>query len=61
MFKDSLPSDLLTDLVREGYVVMIDDLHELTDKGKDEKTRLCTLAGLNISYSSERKAKEKES
>jgi len=61
MFRDSLPSEVLSELVKEGYVIMINEFHELTDKGKDEKQRLCTLAGLNIMYSSEIKAKEKGS
>tara|TARA_B100000085_G_C18537343_1_gene510538 strand:- start:76 stop:327 length:252 start_codon:yes stop_codon:yes gene_type:complete len=53
MFKDSLPSEVLTDLIREGYVEVIENDCILSDKGKDEKTRLCTLAGLNINYKSE--------
>ena len=30
----------------------------LTEKGLDEKNRLCTLAGLNIRYLSERESKK---
>jgi len=48
-----MPSDLLTDLIKEGYVEVKGDKAELSDKGKDEKNRLCTLAGLNIMYQSE--------
>ena len=51
MFGDDIPSDLITD----GYIVVNGQSYELTDKGKDEKNRLCTLAGLNIMYSSEKK------
>jgi hypothetical protein len=53
MFGDNMPSDLLTDLIKEGYVEVKGDKAELSDKGKDEKNRLCTLAGLNIMYQSE--------
>ena len=55
MFGDDIPSDLLTNLITDGYIVVRGQSYELTDKGKDEKNRLCTLAGLNIMYSSEKK------
>jgi hypothetical protein len=55
MFGDDIPSDLLTNLITDGYIVVNGQSYELTDKGKDEKNRLCTLAGLNIMYSSEKK------
>ena len=55
MFGDEIPSDLLTNLITDGYIVVNGQSYELTDKGKDEKNRLCTLAGLNIMYSSEKK------
>jgi hypothetical protein len=54
MFGDEMPSNLLTDLIKDGYVEVVGDKAELSDKGKDEKNRLCTLAGLNIMYQSEK-------
>ena len=58
MFNDSIPSDLCNDLVVEGYLAVDGNDFKLTEKGLDEKNRLCTLAGLNIKYQSEDK-KEK--
>ena len=55
MFKEEVPNEILTDLIQGGYVKLVDKSYELTDKGKDEKHRLCTLAGLNILYQSEKK------
>ena len=55
MFKEESPRDLLTDVIAEGFVEEIDNSFQLTDKGVDEKNRLCTLAGLNIKYRSEKK------
>ncbi len=56
MFGDDIPSDLLTTLITDGYIKVNGQKYELTEKGKDEKNRLCTLAGLNIMYSSEKKS-----
>ena len=58
MFGDSMPSEVLTELIKEGYVEIVEDKALLSQKGMDEKRRLCTLAGLNIAYSSERKSGE---
>ena len=58
MFKEELPQDVEQQLVQEGFVEKNDSNIQLTDKGIDEKNRLCTLAGLNIKYSSERKKEE---
>ena len=58
MFGDSMPSEVLTELIKEGYVEIVEDKALLSKKGMDEKRRLCTLAGLNIAYSSERKSGE---
>ena len=58
MFKEELPQDVEQQLVQEGFVEKNDSDIQLTDKGIDEKNRLCTLAGLNIKYSSERKKEE---
>ena len=55
MFKEELPLEVEEELVKEGFVKKNDSDIQLTDKGLDEKNRLCTLAGLNIKYSSERK------
>lgn len=52
MFNETVPLSVVENLKTEGY---LDDKCELTDKGLDEKNRLCTLAGLNINYSSEKK------
>lgn len=58
MFKEDLPTDILKDLEEGGFISEDDANFSLTDKGIDEKNRLCTLAGLNIKYSSERKKDE---
>lgn len=55
MFGDDIPSDLLTSLITDGYIKVNGQKYDLTEKGLDEKNRLCTLAGLNIMYSSEKK------
>ena len=55
MFGDDIPSDLLTTLITDGYIKVNGQKYDLTEKGLDEKNRLCTLAGLNIMYSSEKK------
>jgi hypothetical protein len=59
MFGDDIPSDLLTSLITDGYIRVDGQKYNLTDKGLDEKNRLCTLAGLNIMYSSEKKETSK--
>ena len=56
MFGDDIPSELLTNLITEGYIKVEGQKYNLTEKGLDEKNRLCTLAGLNIMYSSEKKS-----
>lgn len=57
MFNDDTPEELLTDVIKDGFIEKIDNNFQLTDKGIDEKSRLCTLSGLNIKYSNE-KAKQ---
>ena len=57
MFKEETPTALLQDVVQLGFVEKVDDTFQLTDKGVDEKNRLCTLSGLNIKYSTEKKEK----
>ena len=53
MFKEETPPKLLDDVVAGGYVKKNGDESVVTEKGLDEKNRLCTLAGLNIKYQSE--------
>ena len=56
MFKEeTMPSDLLNKLIKEGLVELHSNHAILTDKGNDERRRLLTLAGMNIAYQSERK------
>lgn len=55
MFKEETPTALLQDVVQLGFVEKVDNTFQLTDKGVDEKNRLCTLSGLNIKYSTEKK------
>ena len=57
MFNDSLSEEILNSLTNEGYIKLEDSKYVLTDKGLDEKQRLCTLSGLNIMYSSEKAKK----
>jgi predicted transcriptional regulator len=57
MFNDSLSEEILDSLTNEGYIKLEDSKYVLTDKGLDEKQRLCTLSGLNIMYSSEKTKK----
>ena len=54
MFNEDTPVELLTNVVKEGFVEKNDNNFQLTDKGIDEKNRLCTLSGLNIKYSNEK-------
>jgi len=55
MFGDNLPNEIITDLIKQGFVKLNGQEYMLTEKGLDEKNRLCTLSGLNIMYKSERK------
>jgi len=55
MFNDQIPSDILNELIKEGFVVVTGDKFKMTEAGLSEKNRLCTLAGLNILYNSEKK------
>ena len=54
MFKEETPQELLQEVVQHGFVEKVDNTFQLTDKGIDEKNRLCTLSGLNIKYTSEK-------
>ena len=53
-----MPEPILDELVNESYVILKGTKYILTDKGLSEKNRLCTLAGLNILYSSEKGRKQ---
>jgi hypothetical protein len=53
MFKEDVPRCALEEVINEGFVTESEDDFNLTEKGLDEKNRLCTLAGLNIKYQSE--------
>lgn len=54
MFDEETPDEHLQEIVKEGYVENKNGDITLTAKGLDEKNRLCTLAGLNIKYSTEK-------
>ena len=57
MFNETVPNNVLNEVIKEGFVDWIDEKPVINSKGLDEKNRLCTLAGLNIKYSSEKKCK----
>ena len=54
MFDEETPEEHLQEIVKEGFVENKNGDITLTAKGLDEKNRLCTLAGLNIKYSTEK-------
>mgnify|MGYP003146821968 CR=1 FL=1 len=54
MFEEDTPKEHLQEIVKEGFVSRNGDKFAITPKGIDEKNRLCTLAGLNIKYSTEK-------
>ena len=58
MFKEDVPRCALEEVINEGFVTESEDDFNLTEKGLDEKNRLCTLAGLNIKYASEKESPE---
>ena len=55
MFAEELTEDDLKDVIKDKFVEEEKGLFKITQKGLDEKNRLCTLAGLNIKYQSEAK------
>ena len=55
MFQEVVPQTALNDVIKDGFVELSNGSTKITAKGLDEKNRLCTLAGLNIKYSSEKK------
>ena len=54
MFEEETPKEHLDEVVKDGFVAKEGEDFSITAKGLDEKNRLCTLAGLNIKYSSEK-------
>jgi len=54
MFKEETPQEHLEEVVSDGFVAKEEEGYAITPKGLDEKNRLCTLAGLNIKYQSEK-------
>ena len=59
MFKEETPTNHLAEVVTEGFVAKEGEEFAITPKGLDEKNRLCTLAGLNILYASEKTEEKK--
>tara|TARA_R110000744_G_scaffold138706_8_gene249578 strand:+ start:2575 stop:2844 length:270 start_codon:yes stop_codon:yes gene_type:complete len=57
MGREEIPETAAFDAKKNGYIRPFGEDFALTDKGLDEKNRLCTLAGLNIKYQSERTKK----
>tara|TARA_B100000900_G_scaffold401085_1_gene405386 strand:+ start:301 stop:519 length:219 start_codon:yes stop_codon:yes gene_type:complete len=55
MFAEELTEDDLKDVLKDNFVQETEGQFKITQKGLDEKNRLCTLAGLNIKYQSEAK------
>lgn len=58
MFEEDLPIDILMEGVKDGWLETNEDKFKISEKGLSEKNRLCTLAGLNIKYQSERSQEE---
>lgn len=60
VFEEELPKGVDAELTQDGFIESTNKAigyeYILTDKGLDEKNRLCTLAGLNIKYQSEKNA-----
>ena len=54
MFDEDTPQEHLNEVIEDGFVKKNGEDLSITEKGLDEKNRLCTLAGLNIKYSSEK-------
>ena len=54
MFDEDTPQEHLNEVIEGGFVKKNGEDLSITEKGLDEKIRLCTLAVLNIKYSSEK-------
>ena len=57
MFKEDTPRAAVGQVITDGYAEKRQNDIQLTEKGLDEKNRLCTLAGLNIKYTTEKNKK----
>ena len=61
MAEEDVPDDFIQKVLVDGFVsIDLNGRPALTDLGIDEKNRLCTLAGLNIKYLSERKKEDEQ-
>lgn len=49
-FQSELPEPISQELAKDGFVQLSDEGIKLSAKGEDERKRLTTLAGLNITY-----------
>jgi len=55
MSNEAIPEPYFSNISSMGLIIGTNDGKcKLSEKGLDEKNRLCTLAGLNIKYLSER-------
>ena len=54
MFNDEVPSEIVNKLIQEEYLEVDGNNFKLTEKGMDEKNRLWTYAGKNITYTNEK-------
>ena len=54
MFDEDTPQEHLNEVIEGGFVKKNGEDLSITEKGLDEKNRLCTLAGLNIKYTTEK-------
>ena len=55
MFSEELTEEDIEEGIDQGLVEKVHDNFLITEAGLSEKNRLCTLAGLNIRYQSEKK------
>jgi hypothetical protein len=55
MFSEELTEEDIEEVIDQGLVEKVHDNFLITEAGLSEKNRLCTLAGLNIRYQSEKK------
>tara|TARA_A100000172_G_scaffold80071_2_gene68621 strand:+ start:1903 stop:2154 length:252 start_codon:yes stop_codon:yes gene_type:complete len=61
MAQEEVPEGYIENVVVDGFATYDQNGNPvLTDLGLNEKNRLCTLAGLNIKYLSERKKEQDE-
>lgn len=61
MAQEEVPDGYIENVMVDGFATYDENgTPVLTDLGLDEKNRLCTLAGLNIKYLSERKKEDEQ-